>query len=121
MFLHDGLFRLGKLSVSRHKRRDRYWRLYDFARSRELLEVVDELARLVDEVGDLWPKPKRGRPTVHSPMKMAVICILTVILGFSYRRMEALLHMLRHSMAVDSLFQTTAPFMKPLDESLKLT
>jgi len=26
---------------------------------------------------------------------MAVICVLTVILGFSYRRMEALLHMLR--------------------------
>ena len=93
--MHVGLFRLRELGGSKHKRRDRYWRLYDFAHSRELSEVVDELARLVDEVGDPWPKPGRGRPVVHSPRKMAVICMLAVILGFSYRRMESLLHMLR--------------------------
>ncbi|MEM3551407.1 MAG: transposase [Candidatus Bathyarchaeia archaeon] len=80
---------------SRHNRRDGYWRLYEFAHSKELSEVVDELARLVDKVGDSWPKPKRGRPAVHSPRKMVVICVLTVIMGFSYRRMEALLRMLR--------------------------
>ncbi|MBT0160991.1 transposase, partial [Candidatus Bathyarchaeota archaeon A05DMB-2] len=57
--------------------------------------VVDELVQLVDEAGDPWRKPKRGRPAVHSPRKMAVICVLTVILGFSYRKMESLLHMLK--------------------------
>ena len=79
---------------SRHRRRDRYWQLYDFSRSRELAEAVDGLVRLVDEAGDPWCKPKRGRPAVHSPRKMAVICVLTVILGLSYRNMESLLHML---------------------------
>lgn len=70
-------------------------RVYDFACTRELTCFVDDLARLVDEVGDPWPAHKRGRPVVHSPRKMAVICLLTVILGFSYRDMEALLHLLR--------------------------
>ncbi|MEM2703934.1 MAG: hypothetical protein QXR45_12325 [Candidatus Bathyarchaeia archaeon] len=41
------------MSGSRHKRRDRYWRLYDVAHSRELSEVVDKLVMLVDDVGDL--------------------------------------------------------------------
>jgi hypothetical protein len=57
--------------------------------------AVDELVQLVDEAGDPWPRPKRGLRPVHSPRKMAVICVLTVILGFSYRNMESLLHMLR--------------------------
>lgn len=80
---------------SGHRRRDRYWQLYDFSHSRELAEAVDGLVRLADEAGDPWPKPKRGRPAVHSPRKMAVICVLTVILGLSYRNMESLLHMLK--------------------------
>ena len=95
MFLHFGLFQLRELGgrKHKHKRRDRYWRLYDFAHSKELAVAVGELVQLVDEAGDPWPKPGRGRRPVHSPRKMAVICVLTVILGFSYRRMEALLHM----------------------------
>lgn len=32
---------------------------------------------------------------VDSPRKMAVICVLAVILCFSYRSMEALLHLLK--------------------------
>lgn len=79
----------------RHKRRERYWQLYDLAHSRELPAVTGELSRLVEEAGDPWPKPRRGRRPVHSPGKMVVICILTVILGVSYRDMETLLHMLR--------------------------
>jgi hypothetical protein len=43
------------LGKSRHERRDRYWQLYDFVHSRELPAVIDELARLVDEIGDPWP------------------------------------------------------------------
>lgn len=83
------------MGKSRHKRRDRYWQLYDFAHSRELPAVIDELARLVDETGDPWSISKRGRPPVHSPRKMAVVCVLTVILGISYRNMETLLYILK--------------------------
>jgi hypothetical protein len=49
----------------------------------------------VDEVGDPWPRAKRGRRLVHSPRKMAVICVLMLALGLSYRSMEALLYMLK--------------------------
>jgi hypothetical protein len=65
------------------------------ASARELTAVIDELARLVDQQGDPWPKSKRGRPPVHSPRKMAVICVLSVILGISYRNMQSLLNMLK--------------------------
>lgn len=83
------------MGKGKHKRRDRYWQLYDFAHSRELPAVVDELARLVDETGDPWAMPKRGRPAVHSPRKMAVVCVLAVTLGISYRNMETLLYILK--------------------------
>jgi len=42
-----------------------------------------------------WPKPMLGRPPVHSSMKMAVICLLTVVLDLSYRDMESLLPLLK--------------------------
>jgi len=83
------------LARKRHKRRDRYWQLYDLACQKELPATVNELARLVDEAGDPWPASRRGRPPVHSPRKMAVICVLTVILGLSYRNMQSLLNMLK--------------------------
>lgn len=79
----------------KHKRRERYWQLYDLAKSKELPEVIDGLARLMDEAGEPWPKAGRGRPPVHSPRKMVVICVLTAVLGISYRNMETLLHLLR--------------------------
>ena len=79
----------------KHKRRIRYWQLYDLASSRELPAIIDELAGLVDEEGDPWRTSRRGRPPVHSPRKMAVICVLTVILGLSYRNMQSLLNMLK--------------------------
>jgi len=86
---------LGKKRKSKHKRRPCYWRFYDLASSKELPAVIDELVRLVDRQGDPWPKSVRGRPPVHSPRKMAVICVLAVILGLSYRNMQSLLNMLR--------------------------
>lgn len=79
----------------KHRRRTRYWQLYDLASSRELPSIIKELARLVDEAGDPWRISRRGRPPVHSPRKMAVICVLTVILGLSYRNMQSLLDMLK--------------------------
>jgi len=83
------------LGKEKHKRKERYWQLYDLAHSRELLEVINGLAQLVDEAGDPWTKARRGRQPVHSARKMVVICVLTVILGISYRTMESLLHLLR--------------------------
>jgi len=83
------------LGKGKHKRRDRYWKLYDLAHSKELPAVINELARLVDESGDPWPKSNRGRRPVHSSRKMVVICVLAVILGISYRNMQSLLNMLK--------------------------
>lgn len=83
------------MGKGKHNRRNGYWRLYDLAHSKELPEVVDKLTGLVDEAGDPWLKAGRGRRPVHSPRKMVVICVLTVVLGISYRNMETLLHLLR--------------------------
>jgi hypothetical protein len=79
----------------KHKRKERYWQIYDLASARELSAAINELTRLVDQQGDPWPKSNRGRPPVHSPRKMAVICVLCVILGVSYRKMQSLLNMLK--------------------------
>jgi len=50
---------------------------------------------VVDQEGNPIRKHKRGRPPVHSPKKMALVSVLTVILGISYRNMESQLHMLK--------------------------
>jgi len=50
---------------------------------------------LVEEACEPWPRPRRGRPPVHSSRKMAVICLLLVILDFSFRDMESLLPLLK--------------------------
>jgi len=83
------------LGKGKHKRRDRYWQLYDLAQSKELSEVVDKLTWLVDEADDPWHKAMRGGRPVHSPRKMTVICVLTALLDISYRNMETLLHLLK--------------------------
>jgi IS5 family transposase len=75
----------------KHKRREGYWRLYDKAQAKELDELIITLKQLVDEEGDPYVKHKRGRPRIHSPKKMALTCILRVILGISYRNMQTLL------------------------------
>ena len=79
----------------KHKRREGYWRLYDAAQPKELEELVVTLKQVVDEEADPYRKHRRGRPRVHSPKKMALICVLTVILGISYRNMQSLLHMIK--------------------------
>lgn len=114
----------------KHKRRIRYWQLYDLASSRELTAVIDELAGLVDEAGDPWPTSGRGRPRVHSPRKMAVICVLCVILGLSYRNMQSLLDVLKlpwdepvpdHSTIHDAFRRLPEDYLKTLlDGSARL-
>lgn len=80
--------------VEKHKRREGYWRIYDAATSKELDELISTLKQVVDEEGDPYVTHKRGRPRIHSPKKMALICVLTVILGISYRNMQTRLHRL---------------------------
>lgn len=83
------------MSKVKHKRREGYWRIYDVAQGRELEAIISTLNQVVDQEGNPYRRHKRGRPQVHSPRKMALICVLTVILGISYRNMESLLHMLK--------------------------
>lgn len=80
--------------VKKHKRREGYWRIYDAAQAKELDELILLLEQLVNQEGDPYRKHKRGRPLVHSPKKMALICVLKVVLGISYRNMQSLLHRL---------------------------
>jgi len=114
----------------KHKRRIRYWQLYDLASSRELPSIINELARLVDKEGDPWCISKRGRPPVHSPRKMAVVSVLCVILGISYRNMQSLLNMLKlswkepvpdHSTIHDAFKRIPEEYLKSLlDKSAQL-
>jgi hypothetical protein len=83
------------LGEVKHKRREGYWRIYDTAQGKELEQIITTLSQVVDYEGNPYRKHKRGRPPVHSPKKMALICVLIVILGISYRNMESLLHMLK--------------------------
>jgi len=62
-----------------------YWRYPRLAHSRELERVLEAIIVLVREAGEPWPKPTLGRPPVHSFMKMAVTCLLTVVLDLSNR------------------------------------
>lgn len=81
--------------MAKKNRRVGYWRYYHLAHSREFQRVLEAVISLVDEAGKPWPKPGRGRPPVHSSVKMAVICLLTVVLDLSYRDMESLLPLLK--------------------------
>jgi len=107
------------LGKGKHRRRDRYWQLYDLPHSKEISEVVDKLAQLVDEAGDPWTKARRCRQPVHSTRKMVVICIL------SYSR-QLLQDYGKPAPFAEGFhgkkpFQTTVRFMKPSDASQKPT
>ena len=83
------------MSKVKHKRREGYWRIYDAAQGKELQEIITALNQVVNEEDAPYCKHKRGRPQVHAPTKMALICVLTIILAISYRNMESYLHMLK--------------------------
>jgi len=72
----------------RKNRREGYWRYYHLAHSREFKRLLEVVLTLVEEAGDPWPKPGRGRPSVHSSRKLAVLCILMVALDLTLRKVE---------------------------------
>jgi hypothetical protein len=83
--------------VKKRIRRRGYWRVYDHAAGRELGHLIQTIVQLVEEEGSPWPEPegRRGRPRVHSHLKLAALAILTLLLNLPYRKMESLLCLLK--------------------------
>ena len=81
--------------MAKKNRRVGYWRYYHLAHSREFQRDLEAVISLVEEAGEPWPKPRRGRPPVHSSLRMAFICLLMAALDPSYRDMESLLPFLK--------------------------
>jgi hypothetical protein len=107
---------LGKV---KHKRREGHWRIYDAAQGKKLEQIITPISQVVDPEGNPIRKHKRGRPPVHSPKKMALVSVLTVILGISTRNMESLLHMLK--LPWQEPYPTTAPYTNLSNTSAKHT
>lgn len=76
-----------------HQRRDGYWKVYHQAHTHELDALVDGIVRLVKE-----NKPpckvkrttRRGRKRVHSWEKLVCVCLLLIVLGYTFRDMQNL-------------------------------
>ena len=78
-----------------HNRRKGYWRQYHLAHTLELDALVGGIVSLVKESGPPDERKRttrrgRGRPPVHSREKLVVLCLLTVILGLTFRDMQCL-------------------------------
>ncbi len=83
--------------AKKRNRRRGYWRVYDHAAGRELEHLIQTIVQLVEEEGSPWPEPesRRGRPRVHSHLKLATLAMLTLLLNLPYRKMESLLRLLK--------------------------
>ena len=79
--------------MSIHNRRKGYWRQYHLAHTLELDALVGGIVSLVKESGPPCKirRTRRGRRVVHSPEKLVAACILTVVLGLTFRDMQGLL------------------------------
>lgn len=77
----------------KHDRRRGYWRQYHLAHTLELDALVGGIVSLVKECRPpckIERTTKRGRPPVHSPEKLVTLCVLTVVLGLTFRDMQSL-------------------------------
>ncbi len=76
--------------MSTHRRREGYWRVYHLAHTRERDELVRDIVTLVreNEPPRRQRRTKRGRKKVHSWQKLICICLLMVILGYTFRDMQ---------------------------------
>ncbi len=76
-------------SMSDHNRRDGYWKYYHLAHTQEKDAIIKNIVDHVKEnPPDRARKSNKGKKPVHSWEKMVCICILTVIFGLSYRKMQ---------------------------------
>jgi hypothetical protein len=76
--------------LTTHRRREGYWRVYHLACIRERDELVRDIVTLVkeNEPPARQRRTKRGRKRVHSWQKLVCICLLMVILGYTFRGMQ---------------------------------
>jgi hypothetical protein len=79
------------LGKKHHRRRDGYWKIYHLAHSHELDSLVRDIVSLVRENKPPVKKCIRsngGRRPVHSWDKLVCICIIMIILGYTFRDMQ---------------------------------
>ncbi len=73
----------------KHQRRDGYWRVYHLAHTRELDSLVRDIVGLVKESKPVKPKRiRRGRTPFHSWEKLVAICLIMVVVGYTFRDMQ---------------------------------
>jgi hypothetical protein len=73
-----------------HRRRDGYWTYYHLAHTQERDSLLANIVSLVKEnKPPVKPKQtRRGRKSVHSWEKLVCICIIMVVMGYSFRDMQ---------------------------------
>jgi hypothetical protein len=78
------------LAKNKHRRRDGYWKYYHLAHTQELASITANIVSLVKEnKPPVRPKrTNRGRKPVHSWEKLVSICMIMVIVGYSFRDMQ---------------------------------
>ena len=77
--------------LAKHYRREGYWRQYHLAHTLELDSLTSSLVRLVKENEPPAKAKKttgRGRKPIHSWQKLACICLLMVVMGYTLRDMQ---------------------------------
>jgi hypothetical protein len=74
----------------KHRRRDGYWKVYHLAHTLELDALTSSIVRLVNESKPSVQvkKTRRGKKPVHSREKLVCICLLMVMLGYTFRDMQ---------------------------------
>ena len=82
-------------SKSKHKRREKYWKIYHRAHSKELAFLIAVIVELVTNCPCPRPQATRGRPPKHSKAKLDFVCILMIAINISLRDMESLLAVLK--------------------------
>ena len=79
--------------TKKHRRRDGYWRSYHLAHTLELDAVTSSIVRLVKESEPPCKvrrtRRRRGRRPVHSWEKLLCICLIMVVMGYTFRDMQS--------------------------------
>ena len=76
--------------MAKHHRRDGYWKVYHQAHTHELDALVDGIVSLVKESKPTCKvkRTRRGRRPVHSWEKLVSVCLLMIVLGYTFRDMQ---------------------------------
>ncbi len=76
----------------KHRRRDGYWRSYHLAHTLELDAVTSSIVKLVKESEPSCKvrrtTKRRGRKPVHSWEKLVCVCLIMVVMGYTFRDMQ---------------------------------